>query len=327
MPVPPYTLNPPFNTIRCAYIDLAVSDLDKSQHFYDDTLGLKTTLRTDDTIYLRAMEERNYHCFVLRKSDNPGICNAMGFKVASEEDLHKAQIWFESKGQPTEWVERAHQGRTLKTKDNHGAVLEFFFEIEKVPSLLQKYGEYHGAQPSRFDHFNCFSPNVQESVDFYTELGFRVTECTAEEEGDVMWAAWMHRKGTVHDIAFTNGVGPRLHHAALFLPTAIHLIHLCDMMATTGYLSNMERGPGRHGISNAFFLYVRDPDGHRIELYASDYMTVDPDHDPIRWTLLDTQRQTLWGTPAPRSWFEEGSEYPDTATREADLKAQPIIAH
>ena len=26
--------------------------------------------------------------------------------------------------------------------------------------------------------------------------------------------------------------------------------------------------PGRHGISNAFFLYVRDPDGARIELIA-----------------------------------------------------------
>ena len=37
-------------------------------------------------------------------------------------------------------------------------------------------------------------------------------------------------------------------------------------MATTGYLANMERGPGRHGIANAFFLYVRDPDGHRVEL-------------------------------------------------------------
>ena len=56
-------------------------------------------------------------------------------------------------------------------------------------------------------------------------------------------------------------------------------------MATCGYLANMERGPGRHGIANAFFLYVRDPDGHRVELFTSDYLTVDPDHEPIRWSL------------------------------------------
>ncbi len=80
-------------------------------------------------------------------------------------------------------------------------------------------------------------------------------------------------------------------------------------MATSGYLANMERGPGRHGISNAFFLYIRDPDGHRIELFTSDYLTVDPDLEPLRWSLDDPQRQTLWGHPAPKSWFEEGSEF------------------
>jgi catechol 2,3-dioxygenase len=102
---------------------------------------------------------------------------------------------------------------------------------------------------------------------------------------------------------------------------------MCDVMATTGYLPNMERGPGRHGISNAFFLYTRDPDGHRIELFTSDYLTVDPDHDPIRWTLRDPQRQTLWGHPAPKSWFEEGSVFAGTLVREPSLEAQPIVAH
>ena len=64
----------------------------------------------------------------------------------------------------------------------------------------------------------------------------------------------MHRKGNVHDLAFTNGRGPRLHRAAYWVPTPLQVIHLSDLMATTGYLANLERGPGRHGISNAFFL-------------------------------------------------------------------------
>ena len=29
----------------------------------------------------------------------------------------------------------------------------------------------------------------------------------------------------------------------------------------------IERGPGRHGVSNAFYLYLRDPDGHVVELF------------------------------------------------------------
>ncbi|WP_228201492.1 RraA family protein [Flaviflexus ciconiae] len=28
------------------------------------------------------------------------------------------------------------------------------------------------------------------------------------------------------------------------------------------------RGPGRHGVSNVFYLYLRDPDGLRVEIYT-----------------------------------------------------------
>jgi catechol 2,3-dioxygenase len=141
-----------------------------------------------------------------------------------------------------------------------------------------------------------------------------------------MWAVWLHRKGNVHDLAFTNGSGPRLHHVGVWTASALDILHICDVMATCGYVANMERGPGRHGISNAFFLYVRDPDGHRVELFTSDYLTVDPDLEPLRWSLRDPQRQTLWGHPAPKSGFEEGSVFPGVAVREPALAAQPIVA-
>ena len=42
------------------------------------------------------------------------------------------------------------------------------------------------------------------------------------------------------------------------------------------------------------FLYVLDPDGHRVEIYCLDYQTLDTDHEPIHWDLHDPQRQTLW---------------------------------
>jgi catechol 2,3-dioxygenase len=171
-----------------------------------------------------------------------------------------------------------------------------------------------------------FASDVDGSVAFYTALGFRTTEYTEDDESGKLWAAWMHRKGGVHDVAFTNGTGPRLHHTAFWVPNPLAIIDLLDLMATTGYVANIERGPGRHGISNAFFLYIRDPDGHRIEIYSSDYQTVDPDLEPIRWSLTDPQRQTLWGAPAPRSWFEEGSLFEGAEMAESGLKAQPIIA-
>ena len=153
-----------------------------------------------------------------------------------------------------------------------------------------------------------------------------MTEYTEDEDSKRLWAAWMHRKGGVHDMAFTNGTGPRLHHVAFWVPSPLNIIDLCDLMATTGYVDSIERGPGRHGISNAFFLYVLDPDGHRVEIYCSDYQTVDPDLEPIKWDLKDPQRQTLWGAPAPRSWFENGSPFAGVDLAEPTLNATPIIA-
>ncbi|MDB9707969.1 VOC family protein, partial [Planktotalea frisia] len=185
---------------------------------------------------------------------------------------------------------------------------------------------YRGVKPLRIDHFNCFSHDVDASVEFYSDFGFRVTEYTEDDESKKIWAAWMHRKGGVHDMAFTNGTGPRMHHVAFWVPTPLNIIDLLDLMATTGHVDNIERGPGRHGISNAFFLYILDPDGHRIEIYCSDYQTVDPDMEPIKWDLQDPQRQTLWGAAAPRSWFEHGTRFVGVDTQESQIAASPIIA-
>ena len=73
------------------------------------------------------------------------------------------------------------------------------------------------------------------------------------------------------------------------------------------------------------FRSVRDPDGHRLELYTSDYFTMDHDHEPLRWSLKDPRRQTLWGAPAPRSWFEEGTPFTGQAVREPSFVAAALV--
>jgi catechol 2,3-dioxygenase len=325
MPLPAPVLYPPFHVVRLNHIVLTVTDIQKSRAFWADTLGLQVTHETPTRLYMRAMEERGHHCVVLEQSDKI-VCKTLGFKVYSEGDLDKAKAWLDTQGLANSWVEEPFQGRTLRAVDPLGVPLEFYFAMDKLPAIHQKYALYKGVKPLRIDHFNCFSYDVQASVDFYNSIGFRMTEYTLAEDNQRFWAAWMHRKGGVHDMAFTHGFGPRLHHVAFWVPTPLNIIDLLDLMATTGYVENIERGPGRHGISNAFFLYVRDPDGHRIEIYCSDYLTIDPDHEPIKWDLRDPQRQTLWGAPAPRSWFEEGTVFENVKPRDPVFEASPIIA-
>jgi len=282
MPVPSPQLSPPFNIVRLSHVEYHVTDLASSRAFYVDTLGLQVSDETDTVLYLRAMEERGHHCIVLHQAEEASV-SVLGFKVFDESDLERAESYFKEQGLPVEWVDKPYMGRTLKTRDPDGIPLEFYALMDKLPSLHQQYKLYNGVKPLRIDHANMFSANVDASVSFYNALGFRTTEYTEDNETGKVWAAWMHRKGGVHDIAFTNGRGPR-------------------------------------------FLYVLDPDGHRIEIYCSDYQTVDPDHEPIKWDLKDPQRQTLWGAAAPRSWFEKGSVFENASVKEPVLKAQPIIA-
>ncbi len=325
MPVPAPVLYPPFNILRLSHVEYTVTDLARSRAFWVDTLGLQITHEEDGLLMLRAMEERGHHCIILREADSAQV-HRLGFKLFDEQDLDKAEAWFRDQGLPTAWIERPFMGRVLQTQDPWGVPLEFYAKMDRLPNITQKYALYRGVKPLRIDHFNLFSSDVDGAVAFYNQMGFRVTEYTEDAETKKVWAAWMHRKGGVHDIAFTNGSGPRLHHTAFWVPTPLNIIDLLDLMSTTGWRDNIERGPGRHGISNAFFLYILDPDGHRIEIYCSDYQTIDPDHEPIHWDLKDPSRQTLWGAPAPRSWFEKGSTFDGTAIAEPALKAQPIIA-
>ena len=49
------------------------------------------------------------------------------------------------------------------------------------------------------------------------------------------------------------------------------------------FAANVEFGPGRHGPGHALFVYLRDPDGHRIELFNTHYQVMDIENEPVRW--------------------------------------------
>jgi catechol 2,3-dioxygenase len=52
---------------------------------------------------------------------------------------------------------------------------------------------------------------------------------------------------------------------------------------------------------------MRDPDGHRVELFTTHYQTLDIDDQPTRWNARDPNFGMPWGLPAQRSWHHEAS--------------------
>ncbi len=106
----------------------------------------------------------------------------LGFKVASEDDLDRAAAWFARRNLPTAFPDVPYQGRTLRTADSTGMPLDFYFRMDQGERMLQRYAAHQGARIQRIDHINCFTPDVQASYDFYTELGFRLTEYTETDD-------------------------------------------------------------------------------------------------------------------------------------------------
>ena len=212
MPVPTHIFEPPFNIIRSSHAVLDVVDLDKSREFYETTVGLHVEDRDDKAVYLRGSEEHQHHSLVLRKAPT-AACNRLGFKVGNDGDLDKAASFFSENGISYAFAEQPFQGRTLQFSDPQGFQLELYASMDKRPHLLRRYDLYKGCHPQRLDHFNVFAAEVQDTVDFYARLGFRLTEYAEEDvpNGPIA-AAWLHPKGNVHAFAITNVQAPPPHH-------------------------------------------------------------------------------------------------------------------
>ncbi len=301
----------PFSITRAAHLEFRVTDLERARAFYVDLLGFIETARDASRIYLGGYEERDLYSLVLRKAESPGVGH-IAFRVADPADLETLAALYAEHGCAVKWMEKGTeegQGRAVRVQDPTGLPIEFIHEITQRKWLLQRFDLYRGAQVMRLDHFNCQVPDVQKAYDWFTQkLGFTCSEYTVtDKQPEQLWAAWLHRKQDVHDIAFMNGLGPRVHHGGFWVSDQLSVLRACDILAAAGYVANIERGPGRHGLSNAFFLYLRDPDGNRIELYTSDYLIPDPDWKPIKWNINDPRRATFWGHTPPPSWFNDAS--------------------
>ena len=308
-----------FDIVRLHHAEITVTNLERAREFYCDGLGLFETESDENHLYLRAIEDANHHCLVLTKGKQASLKH-IAYRVSRDQDLDELDELFTRIGVKKCWIapnEEKGQGRALRIQDPGGIPVEFFFEMEKAERMLQKYHLQGNVKIKRIDHANCLITNIDELYDWYSKhLQFKTSEYTVNGNGkeEHIWAAWMHRKPSVHDLALISEKGPRYHHTGFWMDDAKAILDACDHLASLGYYANIERSPGRHGTSNAFFVYLRDPDGNRIELYMGDYFTNDPDWEPVKWHLDNPQRATFWGALPPDSWKKEAVPVEDIYT-------------
>jgi len=324
MNIPSPVYNPPFNITRASHVVLAVRDLDASRRFYTQVIGLAVSGEQGDALYLRGLEEACHHSLVLKRAAGQPLCERVGFRVFSEQDLDAAYAFYTGAGLKAAWANVPYQGRTLHVSDPFGTPLEFCATMDVMPRLLTEFHVQRGGRAHRLDHFQVLMPDVEGACAFYMKQGFRVSEYVVTESDACLIAVFLQRKGNPHDLVLFNQSGPRIHHFAFTTVDAHTLLHVCDVAGNLGYGQAVERGPGRHGPGHAQYVYFRDPDGHRIELFTTHYQIMDIENAPVRWDPHHKLRKEIWGLPPQRTWVEEGTLFANVYVRPALVQEQAM---
>lgn len=315
--LPATNFDPPFHVTRAGHIVLTTRDLATSVAFYTGVIGLVVTAQEDGVAYLRGVEESAHHSLVLRHAAGEPVCERIGLRVLRDADLDKARAYFDARGMPARFVEVPHQGRTLHVSDPEGVPLEFVARMPVQPRLHDQYQLHKGAAALRLDHFQILAPDVAAASGFYTEIGFRVSDWVVDRpEDETPLGVFLYRKSNPHDVVFLTRPGPVMHHFGYVVAEAGVMFRALDTAHNLGFGNCLERGPGRHGQGHVLYTYLRDPDGHRVEILPAAIQMGDIEDEPLKW---HRDNRHAWDLPAPRSWLYEASRFKDVPVREGAM--------
>jgi catechol 2,3-dioxygenase len=197
------------------------------------------------------------------------------------------------------------------------------------PREILRFERFKGAAAPRIDHLQIHVSDVAEAAAFYGALGFRVSEYASQDgtPDTPLRSIFLARKGNANDIVLLANEGPRLHHFAFVVhDPSIVLLRVCDLAASLGLRDSIEWGPHRHGLGAEQFLYLRDPDGHRVELLSAPYQLIDPEDEPYGWTTGDRDVANTWGPSPPDTWRSEASRFRGVDTEPATTPSSPATA-
>ena len=324
MAIPQTNFNPPFNITRASHLTFTAQDLPASRDFYTEVIGLIVSDEDAKTIYLRGVEERGHHSLVLKKTSGEPACEAIGMHVFSEEDLDKAKHHFDRAGVPCKFIDVPFQKRTLRFHDVMGTPVDLVATMQTQPRSHVAINTHKGARALRMDHYQILVPDVMKAAKFYTDLGFRISDYIVVGETDQVVGTFLYRKDNPWDIVFLTRSGPRYHHGGYVVESMYDLIRGLDCAGNVGFSECVEHGPGRHGLSHSYYVYVRDPDGHRTELLLPAIQITDHYDEPVAFSINPNETGNRWGLPPPQSWFEEASAFVDVPAKHPAGEGAPL---
>lgn len=302
--------------LRLAHVEVGVNDLAAASDFYVGSLGFIEHARDGRSLYLRAPHEFDRWSLCLTEVEEPGVRHYC-FRVSDPDDLDWLMQLHEMAGLPARRVPPGTEpdiGAAIRVLTPDGHPVEFAHEIGEVSFVegtgiripLRNTQTHRGPGITRLDHVNFRVLDLGRTLAYWQQPGleFSVSEMVVGSDGRPV-SAWLRRRTGTHDLALATHELAFMHHFAYYMEDRSAIVAAADLMGDLRRPDAIERGPGRHGVSNALYLYVRDPSGNRIELFHGDYSR-DLDRPAITWNADDFRRQgsNWWGVPAPPTWTE-----------------------
>jgi len=295
---------------QLAHVELLTPRPDQTMWFFKELLGLEESAREGQSMYLRGWGEFFHHSLKVTEAKQSGLGHA-AWRADGPEALEHAVAVIEQSGLGEGWIDGdLGHGRAYQFRNPEGHLNEIFWEVERyqTPQHLRTTIKNHpqkyvgrGAAVRRLDHVNMFTTNVKGCRQFYQELGFNYHEAILADGSDFEIGAFLSATNISHDLGIvgdTGGGKARLNHIAYWQDTREEVLRTADIMRDQDIF--IEFGPTRHGISEAFFLYVYEPGGNRIEIYSGGYLNFAPDWGPIIWRISE-HPILYWGGVPPAS--------------------------
>lgn len=316
---------PCFDVAHLGHVELLTNKFEESLDFFVNVYGLTESGRDENSVYLRAWDDYEFHSLKLTKSDTTGVGH-IGYRASSEAALMRRVKVIEEMGCGIGWVDGdMGHGRAYRFTDPDGHVFELYYDTVKYqapeserPALKNIAQRYHGRGVAvrRIDHLNLLATNVEAIRDFMQKaLGSRVTEQIMLDNG-VLAGCWFTVNNKTYDIAYTKdatGTPGRFHHVTYALDQREDVLRAADIFLENNVF--IETGPHKHAVQGTFFLYVYEPAGNRVEVCnAGARLILQPDWETVTWTESDRKKGQAWGLKTISSFHTHGTPpVPDAA--------------
>jgi catechol 2,3-dioxygenase len=301
---------------QLAHVELTTPVPEASLRFWTDVVGLEETERAGQSVYLRAWGDRFHHTLQLTEGPQAGLAH-IGWRAAGEDALGEAVTRLEAAGVSDGWVEDSvGHGRAFRYRAPGGHLHEIFWDVERYtppegmqspfPNRPQRYVP-RGIAARCIDHVTISASDPGGDAAWYRDtLGHRYMEYTTIPDRPDFPVFCMttvcersHDLGIVWDPSPVTG---RINHFAYFVDSRDELVRAADVFLNQDVA--IEFGPGRHGMGEQDYLYVRDPSGMRVEINAGGYRNYEPDWETVRFEPQQGSNVFYKNLAMPPSMFE-----------------------